>query len=132
MTPGDSRVGNISTRADIAVSSDVMVGGFIIGGSDSTSVIVRALGPSLAAFGIANPLPNPALEIYDSNGAQVAANGDWQATQSQEIEATGLAPANSREAAIVSTLVPGNYTAVVHDAGQGTGIGLVEVYNLEL
>ena len=132
ITPADSRVGNISTRGDITFAGDVMVGGFIIGGSDSTQVIVRALGPSLAPFGIANPLPNPALEIYDSNGAQVAANDDWRSTQAQEIQATGLPPTNNRESAIVTTLGPGNYTAVVHDAGQGSGIGLVEVYNLEL
>ncbi len=132
ITPGDSRVGNISTRGDIAFAGDVMVGGFIIGGSDSTQVIVRALGPSLAPFGIGNSLPNPALEIYDSNGAQVAANDDWRSTQAQEIQATGLPPTNNRESAIVATLGPGNYTAVVHDAGQGSGIGLVEVYNLEL
>lgn len=132
VTPADSRVGNISTRADIAYPSDVMVGGFIIGGSESTSVIVRALGPSLAAFGIAAPLPNPALEIYDENGDQVAGNDDWRTTQAQEIQDTGLAPASNLESAIVSTLAPGSYTAVVHDAAQGTGIGLVEVYNLEL
>lgn len=132
VTPGNSRVGNISTRANIAFPSDVMIGGFIIGGSNSTDVIVRALGPSLAAFGVSNPLPNPALEIYDSNGAQVAANDDWRSTQAQEIQATNLPPTNNSEAAILTTLVPGNYTAVVHDAGQGTGIGLVEVYDLDL
>lgn len=132
LTPGNSRVGNISTRADIAFAGDVMVGGFIIGGSDPTQVIVRGLGPSLASFGISNPLPNPALEIYDSNGVQVAANDDWRSPQAQEIQATTLQPADNREAAIVTALAPGNYTAVVHDAGQGTGIGLVEVYNLDL
>lgn len=132
VTPGNSRVGNISTRADIAFPSDVMVGGFIIGGSDATGVIVRALGPSLAAFGVSSPLPDPALAIYNSNGAPVAANDDWRSTQAEEIQATNLPPADSREAAIVTRLVPGSYTAVVHDAGQGTGIGLVEVYNLEL
>ncbi len=131
MMPGNSRVGNISTRGDIPFPHDVMVGGFIIGGSDSTEVIVRALGPSLAPFGISNPLPNPALEIYDSNGTQIATNDDWRSTQAAEIQAT-IPPANDLEAAIVATLVPGNYTAVVRDAGEGSGIGLVEVYNLEL
>lgn len=131
MTPGNSRVGNISTRGNIPFPHDVMVGGFIIGGSDSTEVIVRALGPSLAPFGISNPLPNPALEIYDSNGTQIATNDDWRSTQAAEIQAT-IPPANDLEAAIVATLVPGNYTAVVRDAGEGSGIGLVEVYNLEL
>ncbi len=129
--PGISRVGNISTRADIAFPHDVIVGGFIIGGSDSTEVIVRALGPSLGAVGISNPLPNPALEIYDSNGTQIATNDDWRSTQGKEIQAT-IPPANELEAAILTSLAPGNYTAVVHDAGEGTGIGLVEVYNLDL
>ncbi len=132
VTPGSSRVGNISTRGDIAFPNDVMVGGFIIGGRDATDVIVRALGPSLSLFGIANPLPDPALEIYDSNGTQIATNGDWRATQAPEIQATGLAPTNNLESAIVTTLAPGSYTAVVHDAGQSTGIGLVEAYNLDL
>ncbi len=72
-----------------------MVGGFIIGGSDSTQVIVRALGPSLAPFGIADPLPNPTLEIYDPNGAQIATNDDWRSTQAQEIQATNLPPTNN-------------------------------------
>ncbi|MEO7724053.1 MAG: alpha/beta hydrolase [Chthoniobacterales bacterium] len=132
LTPGNSRVVNISTRADIAFAGDVMVGGFIIGGTDSTQVIVRGLGPSLASYGISNPLPNPALEIYDSNGVQVGTNDDWRSLQAQEIQATTLQPADNREAAIVTALAPGNYTTVVHDAGQGTGIGLVEVYNLDL
>jgi hypothetical protein len=132
LTPADSRVGNISTRGDIAFGGDVMVGGFIIGGSESTDVIVRALGPSLAPYGISKPLPNPALEIHDANGAEILANDDWRSTQRSAIQATGLAPADNREAAILATLAPGNYTAVVHDAGQGTGIGLVEVYNLDL
>ncbi|HEY3662134.1 MAG TPA: alpha/beta hydrolase [Chthoniobacterales bacterium] len=132
LTPASSRVGNISTRADISTPQDVMVGGFIIGGSDTTNVIVRALGPSLGAFGVANYLPNPALEIYDSNGTQVAANDDWRSTQGREIQDTNLAPTNDLEAAVVTALAPGSYTAVVHDAGQGTGVGLVEVYNLDL
>ncbi|MBA3650974.1 MAG: alpha/beta hydrolase, partial [Chthoniobacterales bacterium] len=90
LTPGNSRVVNISTRADIAFAGDVMVGGFIIGGTDSTQVIVRGLGPSLASYGISNPLPNPALEIYDSNGVQVGTNDDWRSIQAHEIQATTL------------------------------------------
>ncbi|MGI8955717.1 MAG: hypothetical protein ACR2II_02240 [Chthoniobacterales bacterium] len=119
---------NISTRTDISAPQDVMVGGFIIGGNDTTKVIVRALGPSLVPFGVANYLPNPALEIYDSNGAQVAANDDWRSSQGREIQDTNLAPMIDLEAAVVTALAPDSFTAVVHDAGQGTGVGLVEVY----
>ena len=110
----------------------MIIGGFIVGGSQSTQVIVRALGPSLATFGVANPLPDPMLEIYDSDGTLVAGNDNWRSTQTAEIEATGLPPANDLEAAIVATLPPGTYTALVRDTNHSTGIGLVEAYNLEL
>ena len=131
LQPGSSGVANISTRGDIASATDVIIGGFIVGGTDPTQVIVRALGPSLAAFGISNPLSNPVLELYDSNGALVSANDNWRSTQVQEIQAT-IPPTNDLESAIVATLPPGDYTALVHDATSSTGIGLIEVYNLEL
>ena len=130
LEPGSSRVANISTRGDIASATDAMIGGFIVGGSDPTEVIVRALGPSLAAFGVTNPLPDPVLEVYDSNGTLTAANDNWRSIQEQDIQAT-LPPTNNLESAIVARLVPGVYTAVVHDASHSTGVGLVEVYNLE-
>jgi acetyl esterase/lipase len=130
LEPGSSRVANISTRGDIASATDAMIGGFIVGGGDPTEVIVRALGPSLAAFGVTNPLPDPVLEVYDSNGTLTAANDNWRSTQEQEIQAT-LPPTNNLESAILARLVPGVYTAVVHDASHSTGVGLVEVYNLE-
>ncbi|CAN5523510.1 hypothetical protein BH20VER3_BH20VER3_13380 [soil metagenome] len=128
--PGSSRVANISTRCRTATAGDVMIGGYIIGGADPTSVIVRALGPSLAAFGVSNPLPNPVLEIYNANGTLLSANDNWRSTQEAQIMAT-IPPANDLESAIVATLAPGNYTAVVRDATDAPGIGLVEVYNLE-
>lgn len=131
MEPGVSRVANISTRGDIASANDVMIGGFIIGRGDPTKVIVRALGPSLAAFGVVNPLPNPVLGVYDSDGTLIGSNDDWRSTQAQEIQAT-IPPVNDLESAIVATLAPGAYTAVVGDAAHATGVGLVEVYNLEL
>jgi acetyl esterase/lipase len=130
MEPGVSQVANISTRGDIASANDVMIGGFIIGSGDPTRVIVRALGPSLGAFGVINPLPNPVLGVYDSDGTLIASNDDWRSTQAQEIQAT-IPPTNDLESAIVATLAPGAYTAVVGDATHGTGVGLVEVYNLE-
>ena len=130
LEPGVSRVANISTRGDIASANDVMIGGFIVGSGEPTKVIVRALGPSLAAFGVTNPLPNPALSIYDSDGTLIASNDDWRSTQAQEIQAT-IPPTDDLESAIVATLAPGAYTALVRDATHATGTGLFEVYNLE-
>jgi hypothetical protein len=130
MEPGVGRVANISTRGNIASASDVMIGGFIVGSGDPTKVIARALGPSLGAFGVLNPLPDPILELHDANGTLIAANNNWRSTQQQEIQAT-IPPTNNLEAAIVSTLAPGAYTALVRDANHATGVGLVEVYNLE-
>jgi acetyl esterase/lipase len=130
LEPGVSRVVNISTRGDISSASDVMIGGFIVGNGDPTEVIVRALGPSLAAFGVTNPLPDPVLELYDSNGTLLVANNNWRSSQAQQIEAT-IPPTNDLESAIIATLEPGAYTALVHDANHASGVGLVEVYNLE-
>ena len=131
LTPINSTVVNISTRSDILTPNDVIIGGFIVGGTDPTQVIVRALGPSLAALGVPTPLPNPYLELHDSNGVLLDANDNWRSDQEQEIINTGIPPTNNLEAAIVETLAPGNYTAVVRDAAFSTGIALVEVYDLE-
>jgi hypothetical protein len=127
---GDSKLANISTRGVVQSGEDVMIGGFILGGSSgSTKVLVRAIGPSLANFGIANALSDPTLELRDSNGAMLRSNDNWKDQQQRQIEATGLAPAMDSEAAIVADLQPGAYTAIL--AGKdGTGIGLIEVYNL--
>jgi len=130
LEPGVSRIANISARGHIASANDVMVGGYIVGSGDPTKVIVRALGPSLAAFGVTNPLPNPLLSIYNSDGTLIASNDDWRSTQAQEIQAT-IPPTDDLESAIVATLAPGAYTATVRDATQSTGTGLFEVYNLE-
>jgi acetyl esterase/lipase len=126
-----SRLSNISTRGDVGLGNDVMIGGFIIGGDEATKVIVRALGPSLAGSGISDPLPNPLLELYDSNGALIFANDDWRATQAQEITDSGFQPSDDREAAMIATLAPGGYTAMLHDTAAASGIALIEVYNLE-
>lgn len=128
--PQDSLVANISTRGYIANATDYLIGGFIVGGSTPTQVIALALGPSLGSAGISNPLPNPALTLYDSNGTQLYYNDNWQTTQAQQIQATNLAPTSPLESAIVQTLNPGAYTAVVKDAGGKSGVALVEVYNL--
>lgn len=123
---------NISTRGLVGTGSNVMIGGFIVasstGGSDQ--LIVRALGPSLGSFGITNPLADPVLALYDANGTLVASNDNWKSEQEAEIAATGLAPTNDAEAAILITLAPGAYTAIQSGQAEGTGVGLVEVYNL--
>ncbi len=131
LDPASSRISNISTRGDVGIGNDIMIGGFIIGGDEATKIIVRALGPSLAAAGISNPLANPMLELYDSNGSLIFGNDDWRTTQAQEIIDSGFQPSDERESAIIATLAPGSYTALVYDASPGTGIALIEVYNLD-
>jgi hypothetical protein len=116
-----------------------MIGGFIVGGGGVggvSRVLVRAIGPSLAAAGVPGALNDPTLTLYDNNGLVVAANDNWktndQTSQSQEavIRATGAPPANDLESAIVETLVPGAYTAIVRGRDNAAGVGLVEVYTL--
>ena len=131
VNPISSLVANISTRADVPSASDMIIGGFIVGGMDPTQVIVRALGPSLAAFGVDSPLSDPYLELHDGNGTLLFSNDNWHSTQEQEIINTTIPPTNNKESAIVATLAPGNYTAIVRDANFSTGVALVEVYDLE-
>jgi hypothetical protein len=135
----NSQLSNISTRGFVDVNNDVMIGGLIVGGSNTdgnATVLVRALGPSLVGSGVQGALLDPLLELHDSNGATLATNDNWkindQSQQAQEsaIRATTAAPPNDVEAAIVTTLSPGAYTAVVRGKNNGTGIGLIEVYNL--
>ena len=121
---------NISTRAQVLTGDDVAIGGFIIYGNDPKKVIIRAIGPSLAGAGISGALQDPTLELHDSTGAIIATNNNWQESQSPEITATGLAPDDSRESAILTTLQPGAYTAVMRGANNTTGVALVEVYDL--
>lgn len=125
------QLANISTRGFIEGGDHVMIAGFILaGGSGGSKVIVRALGPSLAAAGIDQALADPTLELHDGNGISIAFNDNWKDAQQAEIEATGIPPANDRESAIVASLPAGPYTAVLTGRNGGTGIGLVEVYNL--
>jgi hypothetical protein len=130
----DSVLGNLGTRALVGTGNDVLIGGFILGGANGrVTIIIRAIGPSLAQFGIANPLPNPTLELRDGNGALMTSNNDWKDNpdQQKQIMAAGLQPGNDLESALAVGLPPGHYTAVVagRDAGS-SGVGLVEVYNL--
>jgi hypothetical protein len=126
----DSRLGNISTRGFVGTGDEVMIGGTIIAGGVPARVLFRAIGPSLANFGIANALGDPVLELYDGNGVPIAASYDWRDTQEAEIIATGLPPSNNLESAILRDLAPGPYTAIVRGLNNTTGVALVEVYNL--
>ena len=132
-TPGPgspSHLANISTRADIGVAENVLVGGFIIGGSQTKWVMVRAIGPSLGGT-VPNALADPILELHNANGL-IATNDNWSTgSQASEISASGLAPTNARESAIVATLPSGSYTAVVRGSQNGSGNGLIEVYELD-
>jgi hypothetical protein len=125
-----SKLGNISTRALVQTGDNVMIGGFIITGSGQKSVIVRAIGPSLTQQGITNPLLDPTLELHNGNGAVIAFDDNWRDSQEAEIQATGLAPGDDRESAIVRTLAPGNYTAIVRGKNNTIGVALIEVYDL--
>lgn len=125
------RAANISTRGQVLQGDQVLIGGFIVGGSQTKTVIVRALGPSLTAAGIGSPLTDPSLELRDAAGTLLAANNNWgDGANAAQIQAEGFAPSQPIESAVRATLNPGNYTAVVRSANAGTGIGLVEVYDL--
>jgi hypothetical protein len=117
-----------------------MIGGFIVQGTGSKRVIVRAIGPELIAFGVPNVLANPTLELHDGAGALIASNDDWQTTiidgvitgnQVQDIMNSGHAPTDPRESAIIAVLPAGNYTAIVRGLSNTTGVALVEVYDLD-
>jgi glucose/arabinose dehydrogenase len=121
---------NLSTRGRVQTGDNVMIGGLIIGGNGNQRVIVRGIGPSLAAKGVAGALQNPTLELVNANGATIGSNDNWRSDQQAEISASGLAPSDDAEAAIIRTLAPGGYTAIVRGAGNTSGVGLVEVYRL--
>jgi glucose/arabinose dehydrogenase len=128
-----SRLANISGRASVQTGANVLISGFIVGQNiGAAKVVVRALGPSLAPSGIVNFLADPTLQLRDNNGALIVGNDNWQenSNQAAQISASGLAPGNAQESAIAISLLPGTYTAIVAGKDGGTGVGLVEVYNL--
>ena len=127
-----SKLGNISTRAFVSTADDIVIAGFILGNhSGDDRIVVRGIGPSLTGFGVPDALADPTLELRDSNGALLNANNNWQddAAQAAELTAAGLAPANPLESGIAATLPPGLYTALLAGVNNGTGVGLVEVYD---
>jgi hypothetical protein len=119
---------NISTRARVQTENNVLIGGFIITGADPKKVLIRGIGPSLSSL-FNGALADPVLELFQGN-TRLASNDNWKDTQQLEIEATGISPSNDLESAIVRTLAPGAYTAVVQGRNSATGIGLVEVYDV--
>lgn len=121
---------NVSSRLHTGTGANVLIGGFIINGADSKKVIVRAIGPSLAPLGVPGALADPTLELHDHTGALIATNNNWKDTQQNQVAATGIPPKNDLESAIVATLEPGAYTAIVRGAGGTTGVALLEVYDL--
>ena len=126
-----SKLANLSTRGFVDTGENVMIGGFIVrpGGGTNTSVILRAIGPSLGST-VDNALADPTLELHDSTGALVSANDNWKDAQQAEIEATGVAPTDDAESALVADLLPGSYTAIVRGKDDTTGVALVELYSL--
>jgi hypothetical protein len=131
----NSKLANISTRGLVETGNSILIGGFIAG-NGVTKVIVRAIGPTLANAGVTNPLQDPTLELHDGSGTTIRSNDNWKtredgSSQQAEIEATTIPPTNDFESALVQTLAPGNYTAVVRGQNTTTGIAVVEVYNIQ-
>jgi hypothetical protein len=136
----DPILSNISTRSLVQTGDNVMIGGFIVQGTQPKDVIIRAIGPDLSQYGVLNPLPDPTLELHDGSGVLIASNDNWQQTiiggiithnQVQDIQNSGHAPGNANDSAIIANLPPGNYTAIVRGVNDTTGVALVEVYDLD-
>jgi hypothetical protein len=136
----NSILGNISTRSFVQTGDNVMIGGFIVQGTQIKRVILRAIGPELTQHGVPNVLVNPTLELHNGTGALIASNDNWVNTiiggiitsnQVAEIRASGYAPSDGRESAIIADLPAGNYTAIVRGVNNTTGVALVEVYDLQ-
>ena len=132
-TGQSSELGNISTRGFVETGDNVMIGGFIIGANSASSrIAIRGLGPSLSQFGLSNLLADPTLELHDSDGMLLIANDNWKddAVSAAQLTAQGLALPDSHEAGIFTTLPPGTYTAILAGKNSGTGVALVEIYNI--
>jgi uncharacterized protein YggT (Ycf19 family) len=135
----NSILGNISTRAFVQTGANVMIGGFIVQGTQPKRVIIRAIGPELTQHRIPDALADPTLELHDGSGALIASNNNWVHTiiggiitsnQVRDIVNSGHAPSDPRESAIIANLPPGNYTGIVRGVNNTTGVALVEVYDL--
>ncbi len=136
----ESQLSNISTRVFVQTGDNVMIGGFMVHGIQPKKVIIRAIGPELTQYGVPDALSNPTLELHNAAGALIASNDNWisaiiggiiTSNQVAEIRASGHAPSDGRESAIIADLPPGNYTAIVRGVNNTTGVALVEVYDLD-
>jgi hypothetical protein len=129
---GNSQLANVSTRGHVQTGDNVMIGGFILGGGSNTQIAVRGIGPSLLAFPSPNALADPTLALHDGNGALLISNDDWQSdpVQAAQLSAHGLALVDPKESGIFASLPPGVFTAILAGKNGGTGIGLVEIYNI--
>ncbi len=126
--PAPSRLANISSRGFVGSGEDVLIGGIIVRGISAQPIVFRAIGPDV---GVSGALADPTLDIHDANGALIGANDNWRSSQETELTASGLAPGNDLDAALIATLPLGDYTAVVRGAGGATGVALVEAFALE-
>jgi len=125
---------NISTRANVGIGDNALIGGFIITGADSIQVVLRAIGPSLRVSGVSGVLADPTLELHNSTGAVIANNDNWMDNTAEDqmvLTDNNLAPTEDLESAVVTTLDPGAYTVIVRGVGDTTGVGLVEAYNID-
>ena len=129
-----SQLANISTRGSVKTADGVMIGGFILGNGDAnTDLAVVGLGPSLDQFMLRDVLPDPTLELHDSNGTLLTVNDNWQddVVSAWQLSAHGLAPPNALESGIFITLPPGLYTAILAGKNGAVGLGLLQVFNLQ-
>jgi hypothetical protein len=125
-----SQMANLSTRGFIDADDNVLIGGITIGSMSNPQIVVRAIGPSLADLGVSGAMADPVLEIHGADGSMLFSNDNWRDSQESDLEASGYAPADDHESAIIATLPPDQYTAIVRGKDDTTGVGLVEVYNL--
>lgn len=128
--PGYGRLVNISTRGSVGSGDNVLIGGGVVRGDVVQNVIVRAIGPDLVQPGVRNALQDATLELRDDNGTLLASNDDWRSDQQDAVTATGVPPQDDRDSAIISALLPGQYTAVLHGKNDQAGLALIEFHNL--
>lgn len=129
--PPSSQTVNLSSRMQVLTADKVAIAGFIVTGKVPKRVLIRALGPSLAQFGLSNLLADPVISLIGPPGFAEIDNDNWQSSQQAEIQASGLAPGSSLESAIIATLTPGTYTAVLEGTNGGTGTAILELYDLD-
>jgi hypothetical protein len=129
---GHDALANLATRVQVGAGNNVAIAGFIVTGNSAKQIVVRGLGPSLAGAGVQGALSDPLLELYDASGNFLSSNNDWQDTQAQALRDAKLAPSNDVESAILTTLAPGAYTVILRGNAGATGIGLVELYDLQI